>query len=276
MTSTAAPEKNDLYIVKVGKAGEHRLNLINNIYNPYTLEFYKRAGLTTGMTVLDAGCGTGILTIELAKIVGAAGKIIGIDCSAEQLIIAKQNAKNAGVSNIEFIQASIYDADKLNIKFDFVCCRFVLMHLTTPTDALKTIYQSLKPGGIIACEEPEMSRCFASVNNQAFDISMQMLLDCGKKLGVDFDLGTKLYDMVSNIGFEHVNLSQVQPIVKEEPERQAFVLLTQESTDKYIEISIATQEVIAEIISELTTLTADPQVHFGCAMEYQVSGQRSL
>src|SRR5580704_2078127 len=55
------------------------------------------AGLKPGESILDIGCGTGTLAIAAKRCVGPAGRVYGIDASAEMIARARGKAKNAGV-----------------------------------------------------------------------------------------------------------------------------------------------------------------------------------
>ncbi len=56
-----------------------------------------------GQTFLDYGCGTGSLTIPMARIVGMKGKVYALDCFPRQLEIVKKRARKAELTNIETI-----------------------------------------------------------------------------------------------------------------------------------------------------------------------------
>jgi len=59
------------------------------------------------MTVLDMGCGPGRITVPLAKKVGSQGKVVAVDIQTGMLRRAEAKAKQAGVENIEFVQANL-------------------------------------------------------------------------------------------------------------------------------------------------------------------------
>jgi len=60
------------------------------------------ADLREGETVLDLGSGAGVDVLISARRVGPSGKVIGLDMTDEMLDLARRNAKQAGVSNVEF------------------------------------------------------------------------------------------------------------------------------------------------------------------------------
>src|SRR4051812_40625251 len=65
------------------------------------------AGLRPGETVVDLGSGGGLDVFLAAAKVGPSGKAIGIDMTPEMLALARTNAANAGLTNVEFYEAKI-------------------------------------------------------------------------------------------------------------------------------------------------------------------------
>lgn len=100
--------------------------------------------------VLDVGCGPGFDTINLAQLVGVAGKVIGIDYDQEMVINANKYAESAGVSDRVFHRQS--DATQLPFESNtFNSCRSerLFEHLVTPEQTLNEMVRVTKPGGWI-------------------------------------------------------------------------------------------------------------------------------
>ena len=67
------------YAIAGGKEGKQRLDLLSDAMRATTLELLESAGLKTGDQCLDAGCGGGHVALEMARIVGPTGHVVGID-----------------------------------------------------------------------------------------------------------------------------------------------------------------------------------------------------
>jgi SAM-dependent methyltransferase len=100
------------------------------------------------MALLDAGCGPGTITLDLAQWL-APGEVVGIDQGAEQITAAKQQAAQQAVPNVRFEVADIYTLPFPEGSFDAVYCNAVLVHLREPAKAVREFYRVLKPGGVV-------------------------------------------------------------------------------------------------------------------------------
>ncbi len=111
-----------------------------------------------GGVLLDVGCGSGLLSWELAKsyrmMTGSSLKVVGIDLSADMIALAKRNQQlkvQAGEDeNIQFREGSAYDLSSLMTeKVNYVICRNPLHRFTEPAKALQAMHNALQPGGKI-------------------------------------------------------------------------------------------------------------------------------
>jgi ubiquinone/menaquinone biosynthesis C-methylase UbiE len=110
-------------------------------------------GLRPGMTVLDLGCGPGRLTVPVAQRVGHEGRVVAVDLQAGMLARAKEKARAANLSNIEFIRAGAGEGQLGHGRFDRALLVTVLGEILDRTGALKEIFDALKPGGLLSVTE---------------------------------------------------------------------------------------------------------------------------
>ncbi len=96
-------------------------------------------------TLVDLGCGTGILTAQISKLKEYQNfNFIGIDLNQDMITYAKLSYRK-----MTWRVASIYDTKLADNSADVVLASFVFIHLTVPHLALREIYRILKPGGIL-------------------------------------------------------------------------------------------------------------------------------
>ncbi|MBI5026505.1 MAG: methyltransferase domain-containing protein [Nitrospirae bacterium] len=115
-------------------------------------------------SILDIGCGTGKLTVELARL-ASKGSVTGIDSSQEML--AKARTISDKVKNISFMQIPAQSMNFSEI-FDLVFSNSTLQWIKEQQDVMELVYQSLKNGGRIAFQLPAKKFCrefFNYINN---------------------------------------------------------------------------------------------------------------
>ena len=109
-----------------------------------------RGGIAPGERVIDVGCGCGDTTIALARRVGPAGLVLGIDISAPMLERAAETARAAGVANIRFENADAQTHRLPPGAFDVIYSRFGIMFFADPVAAFTNLRAALRPGGRLA------------------------------------------------------------------------------------------------------------------------------
>src|SRR5262249_52903478 len=147
-----------------------------------SLSLLRRAGLRPGMSCLDIGCGGGDLAFDIARAVGPEGRIVGTDIDEKKLEIAAQEAKEQGLTNIEFRLEDIAQCEPQH-QFDLVHARFVLTHLADPAAALARMCRALRPGGVIAIEDIDFRGHFSHPENAAFCRYVQLYTETVRRRG---------------------------------------------------------------------------------------------
>lgn len=110
---------------------------------------YRKA--TDPLKILVAGCGTGDAAIMMAQQMArqnCPGEVVCLDRAEAVLSIVKERAKVRELTNLRFVQGSIFDLPDLNLgKFDYIDCCGVLHHLPDPEQALCILKGVLNIGG---------------------------------------------------------------------------------------------------------------------------------
>src|ERR1700753_3020546 len=108
--------------------------------------FLGRAPFPRGSRVLDIGCGFGDTTVAIAGAVGEGGGAVGIDCAANFIRAAEEDARRANAGNASFFVVDAQSGD-LRGPYDHAFSRFGTMFFNLPGAALRNIRRSLVPGG---------------------------------------------------------------------------------------------------------------------------------
>jgi ubiquinone/menaquinone biosynthesis C-methylase UbiE len=113
----------------------------------------ERLALSSGMYVLDAGCGPGRLTLPMAKKISPQGEVTALDIQEGMLLEAQKRAREAGITNIRFLQVALGQGTLEHNYFDRAVLVTVLGEIPDREAALSEIFGSLKSGGILLVEE---------------------------------------------------------------------------------------------------------------------------
>lgn len=116
----------------------------------------KRSGISEGMYVLEAGCGSGAFTNYVARAVGDKGKVYGIDIQPEmleQLRMKLKRFENIDIHNIFLVEGDVCKMPFKDNYFDLVYMVAVLQEIPDKKKALQEIKRVLKPYGILAVTE---------------------------------------------------------------------------------------------------------------------------
>jgi ubiquinone/menaquinone biosynthesis C-methylase UbiE len=112
-----------------------------------------RARVSPGMSVIDVGAGPGRLAIPAARRVGPEGRVVALDLQPAMIRRLEQRLPATSVRNIETLLAGAGEGRMPIATFDRAFLVTVLGEIVDQETALREIYRSLKPGGILSVTE---------------------------------------------------------------------------------------------------------------------------
>src|SRR5215470_6721739 len=149
------------YVMGHDDRERQRLALQASILNPFTEQLLRRAGISTGMHVLDLGCGIGEVSLMAARLVGRHGTVTAIDIDQAALATAADRARGQALGNLNFVHGSV-DQYEPGRALDAVIGRHILIHLRDPFAILRKAYGCLSPAGVAVFQEYDFSTVHAA------------------------------------------------------------------------------------------------------------------
>lgn len=238
------------YIIRGGVQGRERLRLLSRVMRPTTMALLQRAGLREGMMCLDVGCGGGDVAFDMAARVGISGRVVGIDLDETKIGMAREEASERGLSNVEFRRADAMQ-NSLDSPFDFVHARFLLTHLSAPQEALSHMYRSLRTGGIITVEDIDFRGHFCEPDCDAFWRYVDFYTRTVARRGGDANIGPRLPGLLSGAGFENVRMNVVQPAGTSGEVKLLAAITMENIADAVVAEGFAPIEEVERVIAEL-------------------------
>ena len=159
-----------------------------------------------GSRVLEAGCGVGAQTVILAQNSPQA-LITSIDISAASVSEARRTAAAAGVTNVQFEQADIFNLPFEADSFDHIFICFVLEHLPQPVEALHALKRCLKPGGAITVIEGDHGSTYFHPDSEAAHQAIRCQVELQRRAGGNAMVGRELYPLLRSAGYDSVRVS---------------------------------------------------------------------
>ncbi|HMT07562.1 MAG TPA: methyltransferase domain-containing protein, partial [Pyrinomonadaceae bacterium] len=136
-------------------------------------------GFTAGMTVMDLGCGTGLFTVDMARMVGANGVVHAVDIQAPLVEQTRQRILGAGLAErVRFHHSSAYDLPVADESIDLAVMIATIGEIPERLRALVELRRVLKPDGRLAISEelPDPAYMTAgAVRQWAEDAGFRML-----------------------------------------------------------------------------------------------------
>ena len=167
---------------------------------PLTERLFREAGIGPGQRVLDLGSGVGDVAMLVARLVGPSGEVVGIERDPLSIARARARAAEAGLHNVSFTQSDVSQVASTK-PFDAAVGRFILMFLPDPAAVLRSLSQLVRPGGILAFQDPSWAPIFAiSTQLPLWSAAASLMCETFRRSGANPEMGLALYRIFQEAG----------------------------------------------------------------------------
>ena len=212
--------------------------------------------LKPGMRVLDAGCGTGVVTRRMAIKVSP-GEVQGVDMDSLFIEEARKIAAEKGVNNIKF---SVGNADDLKFEddvFDLSYCRLVLMHVKDPVKTVAELKRVTRSGGTVAISDQDDGGILVYPELPKMMYMFSKYGSLAKMRGEDRFIGRKLFSIMERAGLSPITIYPF-PIyaTQQNPEMLKMLVsvpvqIVESSKDNMINHGLTGAEDYPEVVKEV-------------------------
>lgn len=158
----------------------------------------------SGERLLDAGAGTGCMSLAFARQMAPEGEVHALDLAPGLLAYAEQEARAEGLyERLHLHAADVRELPFSTGVFDAVFCRWVLLHLPDPEKALAELCRAARPGGRILCVEVDWATLDVEPGER--DITRQ-IVRANVERQVDGRSGHRLPALLRSAGLEDIQV----------------------------------------------------------------------
>jgi SAM-dependent methyltransferase len=175
---------------------------------------FDHVGVAAGWRVIEMGCGPQGCLGLLAGRVGATGRVVGVERSAEQVQRARRFVADCRLANVDVLHADGRQTGLPEQSFDFATARLVLVNIPQPQGLVHEMVRLVRPGGVIAMHEADSTTQRCDPPHHAQTRVLEVLNTSVETDGIDRTIGAKLPRLMREAGLVDI---RVQPWVHAYP-----------------------------------------------------------
>jgi FkbM family methyltransferase len=191
------------YSLAVSEAEIRRYMLMAERAEASESQLWAEAGIVPGAVVVDVGCGPAAVSVRMARITGASGRVIGIEPDPAALAAAREILEQAGVDNVELRQGTAMDSSLESCSVDVAVMRHVLAHNSSHEQQIVDYLAGLvRPGGSVYLVDVDATALrLLEADPELDDLSEKYRLFHNTR-GNDLMVGLRLGRLLARAGLE--------------------------------------------------------------------------
>jgi SAM-dependent methyltransferase len=241
-----------------------RLGYQHQVWLDEAVWLWEQAGFGLGSEILDVGCGPGFATLDLARLVGSEGKIVGVDASEKFIGHLQRQIEAAGLQNVTAEIGDVHALDFAENSFDGAFARWLLCFVENPEAVVANVSRLLRPGGAFVVKDYFN---YLSVKVYPEKESIVRLFEANHKSvrlhGGSYDIAGLLPEICARHGFD---IKIIKPITRAARVNSRTwnwaTMFLRSFVPKLVENEILTQNEINEFWRDWDELSANPSAFF--------------
>ena len=241
-----------------------RLKLQHDIWKPYVLEAWKRAGISSGSKVIDIGAGPGYASFDLSEIVGLSGEVYAIERSSNFTNYISHKVESENIKNIKTFNLDLMVDEFPEIKADVSSCRWVACFVSDPKLLIHKINKSLRNGGVAIFYEYINYRSFRLIpQTEELNSFVEHVVSNWHESGGEPDIANVLPTLLAENGFKitstkpHVFSATPSDLIWQWPFTFVYT-----HVDRLFELGKVSKEWVSNVRSELINAQNNPESFF--------------
>jgi SAM-dependent methyltransferase len=266
----------DPYFLGYRRAEQERLTRQAQELAAESAGLFDRIGVAPGWRVIEIGCGPQGCLGLLSERVGEAGRVIGIERSAEQVESARKYLIEGGFANAEVQCADGRATGLPAASFDLATARLVLVNVPDPQQIVDEMARVTRPGGVVALHEGVASTQRVDPPHPAQERLVEILQSASARHGIDRNIGLRLLRMLQAAGVSDVEVTPLVHVYPPGHGRRHLVLdFVENARARIVEDGLASESELRELAAALRSHLDDPGTLVLSSVFLQAWGRKS-
>jgi SAM-dependent methyltransferase len=262
------------YVIRGGLAGRERLRVLARVMWPTTSVLLdERVGVAASSRCLDLGCGGGDVTMALAGL-APNGFVVGADMDEPQLEVARREAADAGLTNVDFRVVDVMQPPSDDEQFDLIYARFLLTHLPDVPLALTHMCTRLAPA-VHSWSRTSTSLATSVIRTTPLFLRfVQLYSDAVTARGCDPNIGRRLPSLLRATGLADPQMNVIQPAGFDGEVKMIAPITLEAIADSVLSAGLCTVDELNQTVDDLYAFAADDGSVLSIPRVVQVWGRK--
>jgi SAM-dependent methyltransferase len=164
------------------------------------------AGLRSGQSAIDLGCGPRGVIEMLYERVSPGGQVVGLDSDPAHVAMAADLVAQRGLAGIRIVEADARRTSLAGDSFDVVHARTLLVNVPEPAEVLAEMVRLARPGGRVVSVEPDCETFICYPPHPVFDRLAELFTVAFSRNGADPNIGRRLAELYRDAGLEDITI----------------------------------------------------------------------